>query len=318
MGLVMVQTKILLESELSLAAELLKKGELVAFPTETVYGLGALVFNEAAIKKIFLSKGRPADNPLIVHVGNWEQIALLVEEIPPIFHTLYTRFFPGPLTVVMKKRSEVPCIVSGGLDTVALRMPSHPAARELISLSGEPIVAPSANLSGKPSSTRAEHVLEDFAGKIAAVVDGGPTEFGIESTVVSLLGDSVVLLREGAIVREELEEALGMRIELAPKGGKVLSPGMKYRHYAPQTPIRLFTSVEQLLGYTTTGKSMLLSRDAFDMRGADHFLLCSKDFYSHLRHADAQHYSEILIFCDAAVQRNAALMNRINRSAGNS
>ncbi|MES2121946.1 MAG: L-threonylcarbamoyladenylate synthase [Chlamydiota bacterium] len=313
-------TKKLLEGELQLAAELLKQGELVAFPTETVYGLGALVFNEEAIRKIFSVKGRPSDNPLIVHVADWEQIALLVEEIPPLFHTLYERFFPGPLTVVMKKRPQVPSIVSGGLDSVALRMPSHPLARKLISLCQVPIVAPSANLSGRPSSTRAEHVLEDFDGKIAAVVDGGPTDFGIESTVVSLLGDSVTLLREGAIAREDLEEALGMRIAVATKseGGKVLSPGMKYRHYAPQTPIRLFSSAQQLLEYASPGKSMLLSREPFALQGADHYVLCSKDFYSHLRHADAQQYSEILIFCDQLVQRNAALMNRINRSAGNS
>lgn len=311
-------TEQLLDNALERAADLLKRGELVAFPTETVYGLGAPVFDEEAIKKIFFVKGRPADNPLIAHVANWEQIALLAEEIPPLFYPLAERFFPGPLTVVLKKQARVPAIVSGGLDTVALRMPSHPIARELISLCQVPLVAPSANLSGRPSATRAEHVLHDFNGKIAAVVDGGPTDFGIESTVVSLLNDSVVLLREGAIAKAEIEAVLGRPIEVScgHAGEKVLSPGMKYRHYCPRTPIKLYRSLESIPESGQSRKQMVLSREAIPTLEADHFVLCSKDFYSLLRHADVEQYSEILIYCDEVVQKDAALMNRITRSAG--
>ena len=207
-------TERLSPDQLQRAADLLKAGHLVAFPTETVYGLGAPIFSPEAIQSIFKVKGRPADNPLIAHVSSVEQVSRIALEIPEAFYRLAEVFFPGPLTVVLKRRPDVPSIVSAGLETIAVRMPSHPIALKLISLVDEPLVAPSANLSGMPSSTQAEHVLDDFDGKIAAVVDGGKTEIGIESTVINLLGETPILLRPGSISKEALEKVLGYPIFL--------------------------------------------------------------------------------------------------------
>lgn len=299
--------------DLEHAAELLKKGHLVAFPTETVYGLGAAIFNSDAIASIFTAKGRPSDNPLIAHVSSLEQVEEIAEEIPERFYLLAKAFFPGPLTVVLKRKSHVPAIVSAGLPTIAVRMPSHPIARALIELVGQPLVAPSANLSGKPSATQAEHVLEDFEGKIAAVIDGGKTDFGIESTVISLLDDVPVLLRPGAITREQIEEVLQCSLS-TEAGERVMSPGMKYRHYAPRTPIKTFSTLSALEDYLTShpSKKMILSAGPFEH--PDHFLLTAKDFYALLRLADQKNYSEILVLCDDELQKQTALMNRLSKA----
>ena len=220
-------TRIFHESQIEEAVSLLRMGKIIAFPTETVYGLGASIFQPNAISEIFKVKGRPQDNPLIAHVSNLEQVELIAQEIPPTFYDLADRFFPGPLTVVLKKRECVPPIVSAGLQSIALRMPSHRIARKLIESLGEPIVAPSANISGTPSSTRCEHVVEDFKGKIAGVIDGGPAVYGIESTVISLIDDIPVLLRPGAVSLEQLEEVIGKPL-LTPSAldlSTPLSPG---------------------------------------------------------------------------------------------
>ena len=277
--------------------------------------------NIKASQSIFKVKGRPSDNPLIAHISSLEQINLIAEEIPESFYCLAKVFFPGPLTVILKRRPEVPAIVSAGLNTIAVRMPSHPIALELISLVEEPIVAPSANLSGKPSATQVEHVLEDFNGKIAGIIDGGKTQIGIESTVINLLSETPILLRPGSISKEEIEQVLGYLIAEASSKlqGPVLSPGMKYRHYAPQTPIKLFMNLQEALSYLAQDlqrRRMFLSRQPLlrQIPNIDLFSLSAREFYSLLRKADQMKYEEIIILCDLEIQKESGLMNRIIRA----
>lgn len=226
-----------------LAAELIQRGELVAIPTETVYGLGADGLNESAVAKIFEAKGRPQDNPLILHICGPEQIELFCHHIPQKAYDLADAFWPGPLTMVLPARDIVPRRTTGGLDTVAVRCPDNAVTREIIRLSGVPIAAPSANLSGKPSTTTAQHVLHDHDGKIAAVVDGGPCRVGVESTIVDLTEERPRLLRPGGITPEQLLDILGdLVVDKAvtaqiDKDAVVKAPGMKYRHYAPSEPV---------------------------------------------------------------------------------
>lgn len=227
----------------AIAAELIQKGELVAIPTETVYGLGANGLDEEAVAKIFLAKGRPQDNPLILHICGAEQMELFCHHIPQSAYDLARAFWPGPLTIVLPARDVVPRRTTGGLDTVAVRCPDNAVTREIIRLSGVPIAAPSANISGKPSTTTAEHVLHDHDGKIAAIVDGGPCRVGVESTIVDLTEERPRLLRPGGIGPEQLLEVLGdLVIDKAvtaqiDKDTVVKAPGMKYRHYAPVEPV---------------------------------------------------------------------------------
>ena len=220
---------------------LLKEGALVAFPTETVYGLGANALDAEASAKIYAAKGRPSDNPLIIHIADMESLSLIVEEIPKAAVKLAEKFWPGPLTMVMKKSEIVPYGTTGGLDTVAVRMPSHPIALELIRCGGGYVAAPSANTSGRPSPTIAEHVADDMDGIIPMIIDGGAVGIGIESTIVDLTEDVPTILRPGFITKEMLEEVVGeVQIDkgletdakVAPK-----APGMKYRHYAPKAEL---------------------------------------------------------------------------------
>ena len=234
------------ESDLIKAAELIKSGEIVGIPTETVYGLGADASNEEAVAKVFQAKGRPADNPLIVHLADFLQAVDYTKSIPELAYKLAERFCPGPLTMVLPKNDRIPMITSGGLDTVGIRVPSHPVMHRIIELSGCPIAAPSANTSGYPSPTSASHVMRDMSGKIAAVVDGGSSEFGVESTVISIEGENTVrILRPGCVTKEMLSEICGEVIidhailhELEA-GQKAASPGMKYKHYAPKANVVL-------------------------------------------------------------------------------
>ena len=227
----------------SIAADLIQKGELVAIPTETVYGLGANGLDEEAVAKIFQAKGRPQDNPLILHICGPEQIELFCHHIPQSAYDLAAAFWPGPLTLVLPARDVVPRRTTGGLDTVAVRCPDNAVTREIIRLSGVPIAAPSANISGKPSTTTAQHVLHDHDGKIAAIVDGGPCRVGVESTIVDLTEERPRLLRPGGIDPEQLLAVLGDLVVdkavTAPidKDAVVKAPGMKYRHYAPAEPV---------------------------------------------------------------------------------
>lgn len=314
------------KDDIPLAAELLRQGEIVAFPTETVYGLGASIFQPQAIKKIFSAKGRPQDNPLIAHVSDLSQIEQIAQEIPELFYRLQEAFFPGPLTCVLKKSSKVPAEVSAGLSSIALRMPSHPIARQLIECLGEPIVAPSANISGRPSATCPDHVLNDFYGKIAAVIDGGKTPLGLESTVVSLLGERPVLLRPGMISAAAIEAVIGQPLERPLANSPIdspASPGMKYRHYAPKTPIHLFYEETALYAHLEN-HSYQMSCDIFSRTPPSKALplsctwkpLTEALFYAYLREADLLNRMAILIFCDAQICKNEALMNRITKAAG--
>ena len=227
------------------AAEILKNGGLVAFPTETVYGLGANALNEEAAKKIYAAKGRPSDNPLIAHISCMEELPAIVKEIPEAGRKLAEKYWPGPLTMIFPKKDIVPYGTTGGLDTVAVRMPVDPVANCLIHLAGVPIAAPSANTSGRPSPTKAEHVIEDMDGKIEMIIDGGAVGIGVESTIVDVSGEIPTLLRPGAITIEMLRETLGQvdidPVILGPVSSdiKPKAPGMKYRHYAPKADMTL-------------------------------------------------------------------------------
>jgi len=317
------QTEILSEESIDRAAELLQEGEIVAFPTETVFGLGAAIFSPEAVAKIFLAKGRPSDNPLIAHISDLAQVEMIAQNIPEDFHLLAKAFFPGPLTVVLEKTDRVPSIVSGGLNTVAFRMPSHPVARKLIALIGQPIVAPSANISGKPSSTQLSHVLHDFNRKIAAIIEGVSSEIGIESTVISLMENVPIILRPGHITKEDIEKVLGKKVRVADSSkkisGPVSSPGMKYRHYAPTAPLKLFFTNDDLLVHLSkgpTGKRILLSPFVVEeAKSCIYAKLSTKNLYAALREADLQAVDEVLVFCDESAQKDAALMNRILKAA---
>ena len=225
------------------AAEIIKNGGLVAIPTETVYGLGANGLDENAVREIFRVKGRPQDNPLILHIAGPEDIERFAHGVPQAAYTLAEKFWPGPLTMVLPARANVPRRTTGGLDTVGLRCPDCDVTREIIRLAGVPIAAPSANISGKPSTTTAQHVLDDHEGKIPLIVDGGPCRVGVESTIVDLTGRRPRLLRPGGIGPEELLAVLGdLVVDKAvtaqiDQDEVVRAPGMKYRHYAPQEPV---------------------------------------------------------------------------------
>lgn len=232
-----METKLLSESENDIltAGKIIAAGGLVAFPTETVYGLGANAFDDDAVKKIYKAKGRPSDNPLIVHIANKEDIVPLVKEVTPKAQALIDAFFPDALTIILNKSDKVGNTVSGGLDTVAVRMPKNETARRLIEKSGCPIAAPSANTSGLPSPTRVKYVVDDMMDKIDAIIDGGDCDYGVESTVITLACDPPVLLRPGAVTKEMIESVIG-EIKVAPavlEGMKddevAASPGMKYK-----------------------------------------------------------------------------------------
>lgn len=321
------KTELFKEDELERAAELLKQGEIVSFPTETVYGLGACIFLPQAIEKIFIAKGRPSDNPLIAHINHFSQVEQIAKNIPEDFYLLYKAFFPGPLTVVLEKTDAVPSIVSAGLPSIAFRMPAHPIALKLIELVGQPLVAPSANLSGKPSSTDYKHVQHDFEGKIAAIVQGSSSEIGIESTVISLLGEKPVILRPGHITKEQIEKILGKEVGLAKMSkehsGPVMSPGMKYRHYAPEAKVLLFYSLKEVEDHLE--KSAFLAKRLFlsssepikHIKDCAYFPLSAKTLYAALRHADAEKVSEVLVLVDGDILHNSALMNRLVKAAEN-
>ena len=267
------------ERALLFAAEILKKGGLVAFPTETVYGLGGDALNPGAVQNIYQVKQRPPDNPLIIHVTGMDQAARLVKEIPPEAFLLAENFWPGPLTMVLPKKDLVPDITTAGLSSAAIRVPAHLLARKLIHAAGVPLAAPSANLSGRPSPTTAGHVLEDLAGRIEAVLDGGSCSVGVESTVLSMLPGIPALLRPGGITLEMLEDVLKRKVldlTIEGKGGVFKgappSPGMKYRHYAPRAPLYLVVG-----DYPAQRKQLVALTESFLMQGRKVALLLSRE-----------------------------------------
>ncbi len=226
------------------AARIIQQGGTVAFPTETVYGLGADALNPEAVRKIFKAKGRPLDNPLIVHIADIEQLEVIASDVPGIAHALMDAFWPGPLTMIFKRKDIVPDVTTCGLDTVAVRMPDNPIALGLIREAGTPIAAPSANISGRPSPTTAEHVISDLAGRIDAVIDGGAVRVGVESTVLDMTPDIPVLLRPGGVSIDQIREyvgdvVIGYTDRAAGAGEVVRSPGLKYTHYSPETRLVL-------------------------------------------------------------------------------
>ncbi len=231
-------------------ASMLASGKTVIFPTETVYGLGANALDEEAAAKIYQAKGRPSDNPLLVHVADKEDVYDLVENIDNRAKLLMDRFWPGPLTIVFKKKDIIPDRTSGGLDTVAIRMPSDQVARDLIRQAGVPIAAPSANISGRPSPTKPEHIIRDMDGRVDGILVGGPCNYGVESTIVDLSGDVAMVLRPGSITLEMLGEVLG-QVDLDPSlknkddNIRAKAPGMKYKHYSPQAQVYIVRAGDQ-------------------------------------------------------------------------
>lgn len=264
------------------AVRIIKNGGLVAFPTETVYGLGANGLDEEAVKKIFIAKGRPQDNPLILHVYSTDQVEDLVEEIPPVAKLCMDKFWPGPLTIILKKSPKVPDIISAGLDTVAIRMPENKIALEIIRLSNTPIAAPSANTSGKPSPTSARHVIEDLMGRIDMIVDGGDTGIGLESTVLDLSTDIPMILRPGGVTKEDLSKIIpNITIDssIIKEDEKLIpkSPGQKYRHYAPKAEMFVFSGqVDSIV------EAIIVNTEKYTKEGKRVGIICTdetKDFY---------------------------------------
>ncbi|RMG20890.1 MAG: threonylcarbamoyl-AMP synthase [Methanobacteriota archaeon] len=257
--------------ELQEAAELIRKGEIVAFPTETVYGLGADATNAKAIEKIFMAKERPSDNPLIVHVVGMDMLKKCVDDLPEIAKQLIDKFWPGPLTLVLKRSEYISDMVTKGLDTVAIRSPNHPVAQALITLSQRPIAAPSANLSGRPSPTSASHVIEDLEGRIPLVIDGGATQVGVESTVISLVSHPPTLLRPGGITKEQLLKIIPNLEVKVDRELERLSPGTRYPHYAPRKELILLVGFEK---EEQVDKILLAENQRI-------VLLCSNPLHSH-------------------------------------
>ena len=274
--------RILSSSEVDVAAQLLTEGELVAIPTETVYGLGANALNPEAVANIYKAKGRPSDNPLIIHVYGQDDLKKYTRDIPDIAWKLTDIFWPGPLTIVLKRADIIPDCITAGMDTVAVRCPATPVTRTLLKMVDFPVAAPSANTSGRPSTTSVAHVVEDLEGKVPAVLDGGDCKYGLESTILDLSTDEPCLLRPGAVTLEELEAVLGKikvdKAVVAPlgEGEKPKAPGMKYRHYAPKAPL---TMVRGDADKTAEYIGKLLETESFKMIG----ILCFDEYAEYFR-----------------------------------
>ena len=326
------------EKDINNAAEILKSGGLVAFPTETVYGLGGDGTNPDAANKIYTAKGRPSDNPLIIHISSPTE-AEDYTYTNDIYYKLAERFMPGPLTVVMRAKDNVPMETRGGLPTVAVRCPSHPVARRLIELTGKPIAAPSANLSGSPSPTSAYHVIDDMLGRINMILDGGECEIGLESTIVKLEDDgSLTLLRPGKITVDELACIAPVAIADAvtdklKEGERVISPGMKYRHYAPESPVLLLDGdLSEIVSYIKNDNSqnvaILCYTDDLDIMKTDvpyatfyelgareNINEQAKHLFSILRDADKRDFDKIFAPLPSKEGMGLALYNRMIRAA---
>ncbi len=317
---------------LSSVAEILNSDGIVAIPTETVYGLAASAFSNTAIEKVFLAKGRPQDNPLIVHISNTDMLKDVAADIPKVAYTLAERFWPGPLTMVLPKGDRVCENVTAGLDSVAVRLPESQVARDIIERSGLPLAAPSANISGYPSPTRAEHVIADLSGKIDAVVAGEECRVGVESTVITLVTNPPRLLRPGAVTAEQLREILpdlvidpAVLCSLA-EGERAASPGMKYKHYSPKTQVVLIEADgDKFAEYVNQKENAVAVSFLEDMgvkipnivygRSADSEQL-ARSIFSVLRDLDKSEYSVAYIHAPSKDGVGLAVYNRLIRAAG--
>jgi len=299
-------------SKIKEAASIIKKGGLVAFPTETVYGLGANGLDKKAVKKIFIVKKRPQDNPLILHISEIKQIYSLVNEIPNNAKKLVKQFWPGPLTIIFKKTKIVPDIVTCGLDAVAIRMPDNKIALELIKHAGVPIAAPSANISGRPSPTNAKHVADDLTGSIDMLIDGGTVNIGIESTVIDLTQNPPVILRPGKITQKQIEKIIG---KLQNKNEEFIkipkSPGMKYKHYSPNAKVFIVKDVKDIKKiqkkYSEKKIKQLNYTDKIKM---------AKNLFKDFREADKKGYKIIVVKEVEDKGFGSAIMNRLRKASG--
>lgn len=326
-----METKIFQQDQIDEAVKLLGAGELVAFPTETVYGLGAIATNEKAVKSVYAAKGRPSDNPLIVTVSDEAMVSDYAKEIPERAQKLMKHFWPGPLTILLfVKPNALPKAVTGGLDTVAFRCPDDKLTHDLISKLGYPIVGPSANTSTKPSPTTAQHVYHDLNGKIAGIIDGGPTRVGLESTIIDLSVETPVVLRPGEITPQELSKVLGEKVLInsgqVEDQGVPKAPGMKYRHYAPSEPVIIvddtsdFAKIEfnehtgvaaldsVLVGLNVPEQNKFsLGKNLVD---ADHNLFGALRYFD-----DKQSIDQIYVQGFSGSEATLAYMNRLNKAA---
>ena len=307
----------ILTSEPRIAAELIRLGGIVAFPTETVYGLGADVFDTEAVAKIFEAKQRPQDNPLIAHIGSLDQIDQLAESVPDFARVLIAEFFPGPLTLVLKKSVEVPSVATAGLDSIGVRMPRHELAREFLTACRTPIVAPSANLSGRPSPTTWEAVYEDLNGRIDCILQGDATEIGLESTVVDCTGDRPVVLRQGSVTLEDIRGIVPNAVANDSDEAARKSPGLRHKHYSPDAKVVVIGAQTHISDAPSSAYIGMSDRE--ECFGAEQIV------------ADADEYAQLLfeffrecereglktIYCEAVeeIGIGAALMDRIRRAA---
>ena len=316
---------------LSESARLIKDGQVVAIPTETVYGLAANALDEEAVQKIYIAKGRPSDNPLIVHVSDISELSPLVSEIPLKAKIMAERFWPGPLTMIMKKSGIIPSVTSGGLDTVAVRMPESEYARAIIKACGVPLAAPSANLSGSPSPTNAKYVFDDMNGRIPLIIDGGKSKIGVESTVITFTTDIPTVLRPGGVTVEEIRNTIGeVNVDDAvlhelKNGETAASPGMKYKHYAPRADITILKgSLEQFIEYTS-GKDFF----ALVFEGEEKYFEKAVTYgkpldavseanrlFDALRELDEKGAKTVFARCPELSGVGLAVYNRLIRSAG--
>lgn len=327
------------KAKIKFCADLIKSGKLVVFPSETVYGLGANALCSEAVKKIFIAKGRPSDNPLIVHVSSIEMAEGLVKKIPDRVREAMNLFWPGPITFVLEKNDKIPDNVTCGLNTVGVRLPSNKIARKIIEISGCPIAAPSANLSGKPSPTKAKHVVDDLFGRVDAIVDGGNASVGLESTVIDVSKKTPVLLRPGGITLEHLEEIFG-KIDIANSNAKKPKcPGMKYRHYAPKATFYLFDGKTErekisklkkmfkdlqkkgkrvaIIGSQETRKrfSEEYYEDFYMMKERGNLEFLGSKIFNLLRKLDRKEYDYILMGTCKVEGIGRAIMNRVEKAS---
>lgn len=332
-----VETMWITREKIKIASDLLKSGELAAFPTETVYGLGADARNQGAVAKIFKAKGRPADNPLIVHLHDINQVNLFTDQIPSKARQLMDAFWPGPLTIILNHTTGLAANnVTAGLDTIGLRIPSHPLAQKLLKISNIPLAAPSANISGKPSPTSADHVWHDLKGKVAGVVDGGPTGVGLESTVIDLSDKfHPIILRPGGVSKEEIEAVIGYVASSNLSKDEIdqpKAPGMKYRHYSPDKPVYIIDDTwkesiakllksNQKIGILATDKILKqFEKDnlqVFSLGKEGDVRSASQLLYKGLRYFDESSVTAILAQAFPKEGLGVAYMNRLEKAASN-